>query len=77
MARLGILMAVALIARPSHAGQSINVESVHTCRDSLQRLSTLAQLKGQTLEGLSSAVASHSATCDAVTNSIWATSAIT
>jgi hypothetical protein len=59
-----VTIGVALITRPSHATASINIDSVHACRDSLQRLSTLAQLKGQTLEGLATAVGNHSATCD-------------
>lgn len=47
-----VTLGVALIARPSHANAGINVDEVHACRDSLQRLPTLAQLNGQTLQGL-------------------------
>jgi hypothetical protein len=61
-----VALAVAWIAKPSHTGPSIHVDEVHTCRDSLQRLGTLAQLQNQTVPGLSTAITSHVSTCDAV-----------
>jgi hypothetical protein len=61
-----VTLGVALIARPSHASTPINVDAVHACRDSVQRLSTLTQLQGQTLQGLSAAVSNHTLTCDPV-----------
>ena len=61
-----VTISVALIARPSHSTPAINVDAVHGCRDSLQRLSTLSQIKGQTVHNLATAIANHSSTCDAV-----------
>jgi hypothetical protein len=65
-----VALAVAWIAKPSHTGPTIHVDEVHTCRDSLQRLSTLTQLQNQTVTGLSTAINSHVSTCDSVLEGI-------
>ena len=61
-----VTLAGAWIARPSHTGPAIHVDEVHACRDSLQRLSTIAQIQNQTLSGLSIAISGHVSTCDSV-----------
>lgn len=61
-----VTLGVAFMARPSHASPTLNVDALHACRDSVQRLSTLTQLNGQTLQGLSNAVNNHVTTCDPV-----------
>jgi hypothetical protein len=65
-----VALAVAWIAKPSHTGLAIHVDEVHACRDSLQRLGTLAQLQNQTLAGLSTAISGHVSTCDSVLEGI-------
>jgi hypothetical protein len=65
-----VTLGVAWMAKPSHTGPAIHVDEVHACRDSLQRLGTLAQLQNQTLPGLSAAVSGHVSTCDSVLEGI-------
>jgi hypothetical protein len=61
-----VTITVALIARPAHDGVSIDVDAVHSCRDSLQRLSSLTRFQDQTVGNLSSAIGNHVTTCDQV-----------
>ncbi|MBB5057420.1 hypothetical protein HDF16_002126 [Granulicella aggregans] len=61
-----VTISVALISRPSHDGVSIDVDALHSCRESLQRLSSLSRFQDQTVSNLSSAIGSHVTTCDPV-----------
>lgn len=61
-----VSVTLALIARPAKPNVRIDVDAVHSCRDSLQRLSTLSRLPNETVVDLSSAIGSHVNTCDAV-----------
>jgi hypothetical protein len=45
-----VTISVAIIARPSASTPAFDVDAVQSCRDSLQRLSTLPQLPGQTVD---------------------------
>jgi len=61
-----VTISVALISRPTHDGISIDVDAVHSCRESLQRLSSLTRFQDQTVGNLSSAIRNHVTTCDTV-----------
>jgi hypothetical protein len=62
-----VALTVAWMSRPpTRTGVSIPVDTVHACRDSLQRLSTFAQLQNRTIAGLSAAIDGHVTTCDSV-----------
>jgi hypothetical protein len=65
-----VTLAVAWIARPSHDAASFNVDAVQSCRDSLQRLSSLTQYRDQTVGNLSTAIKGHVDTCDGVLDSL-------
>jgi hypothetical protein len=61
-----VTITVAVLARPSQSPSQINIDAVTACHDSLQRLPTLAQIKNQTVEGLTTAIESHVQSCDSV-----------
>ncbi len=70
-----VSITVAMIARPPKVPTRIDVDAVHSCRDSLQRLSTLTHLQAQTVGGLSSAIGNHVGTCDPVLEGLITTAA--
>lgn len=60
-----ILIAVGFFA---NSGSSFNISTgpVESCRESLQRLTTLANINGQTVSNLASAIARHERECNEV-----------
>lgn len=66
----GVAVAVALIgvSGGSKDGSTLTVASgpVQSCRDSLKRLTTLADVSGQTVPALGEAISRHEETCDEI-----------